>query len=474
MNRRNSILDNMDWLMVTIYLVLVVLGWLNIYAAVYNDKHQNILDFTQRYGKQMIWIFFAIILAFMVFLIDVKFYSIFAYIIFGFSILMLMAVLVAGVKINGARSWFSIGGFLLQPSEFAKLATSLALAKFLSSYNLKLHQPKTLLTIGTIIFLPVLFILLQPDKGSAIVYLALFIVLYREGLSSFVFFSGISAAFLFFVSLVADKFPILLVLTGIAYIGYFIVAYRKRYGFEAIGILLLITGFFFLVKHLFSLSISYYYLVLASLVISSGIFLYYAIKKKIQYVTFIILFLFGAISFNYSVDYVFNRALDRHQRERIDIMLGKISDPKGKEYNINQSKIAIGSGGLAGKGFLQGTQTKFNFVPEQSTDFIFCTVGEEWGFIGSVTVILLFFGLLLRIIMLAERQRSVFSRVYGYCVASILFFHLMVNVGMTIGLLPVIGIPMPFFSYGGSSLWSFTVLLFIFIRLDASRYELLK
>ncbi len=418
--QQKSLFYNIDWWMLSLYILLVLMGWLNIYAAVYNEDHTSIFDVSQNYGKQLIWILTAGVLATIILLLDEKFLTFFAYPVYGLMILVLLSVLVLGVEINGSRSWFAIGEFRIQPAEFAKFATGMALAKFLSNANIKMENLETKIIAGIIIAIPPAIILLQNETGSALVFGAFIFVMYREGLSGNVLLFGLLTAVLFILSLLFDKLYIIIGLGIISSIAFLLT--RKK------------------LKNILS--------VLAFFVVTSGICL--------------------------SVDYVYDTKLQPHQRKRIDVLLGKETDLKGAGYNVNQSKIAIGSGGFIGKGFLQGTQTKYDFVPEQSTDFIFCTIGEEWGFVGSFIVITLLLALMMRIVYVAERQRSQFSRIYGYGVASILFFHFVVNVGMTIGLAPVIGIPLPFFSYGGSSLWSFTILLFIFIKLDANRLLILR
>ncbi len=467
-------LANTDWITVGIYLLLVILGWINIYSAVYSEEHQSILDLSQRCGKQLIWIVAALLLAITIFLIDSKFYSFFAYILYGIVILLLIAVLLFGKEIHGARSWFQFGSFHLQPSEFAKITTCLALARYLSSYNLKVKSFKTSLWILGIIFLPSLLIAVQPDLGTTMVFFALILVAYREGSSELVLLVGFILVILFFLALLLDQFLILMILMGLSFLVFWILGRSLKKTFVGALILLLPTAMLFLLVDREILALNKYYIILLALLLALPVFLVYAYRKRLRYIYLILLYLAGSIVFTYSVDYVFQNVLKEHQQQRVNILLGIESDPLGIGYNVAQSKIAIGSGGLTGKGFLQGTQTKFNFVPEQSTDFIFCTVGEEWGFLGTSMVILLFLFLLTRLILLSERQRSDFSRIYGYGVVAILFFHFAVNIGMTIGLLPVIGIPLPFFSYGGSSLWAFTILLFIFLRLDASRMELLR
>ncbi len=417
MRARLGTFYNIDWVTIFLYLALVLIGWVNIYSAIYDESHKSIFDFSQRYGKQLIWIIAALVLAFSILLIDAKLFSAFSYAIYILGFIALLAVLVVGTKIAGSRSWFQIGSVGLQPSEFVKFATALALAKFLSGKNVNLKQFGSLFKAGLIILVPAMLILLQPETGTALVFGSLIIVLYREGLSATFLVIGFLAVILFITTLLISKFVVVAIIFGILFL------------------------------------------------------IYLKYKKGKRSFTLIFLVLILSSAYVFSVDYAFENILEPHQKKRINVLIGKDSDPRGAGYNVNQSKIAIGSGGFSGKGFLKGTQTKFNFVPEQSTDFIFCTVGEEWGLLGSSFVIILFLWLIIRLFILAERQRSAFSRIYGYSVASILFFHFLVNIGMTIGLVPVIGIPLPFLSYGGSSLWAFTICLFIFVRQDASRLE---
>jgi rod shape determining protein RodA len=419
MRERRSIFHKTDWIMITLYLVLVVMGWLNIYAAVYNENHSSILDFSQKYGKQLIWIVAAFLLAMMMLLIDGKFFSQFAYLIYGLTMVLLVLVILGGKVVSSSKSWFSFGGIALQPSEFAKMGTALALARYTSGLNIDLRRLNNLAVAAVIMFFPALLVLLEHDTGSALVFISFVFVLHRAGMPSRFLVVLFALPILGVLALVLNKFIVL----GLLFAGFAVTFLYTKRNLKIFGLLAL----FF--------------------VLSSG--------------------------YVFSVHYVFENVLEAHQKTRIKILLGQEVDMKGAGYNVNQSLIAVGSGRLTGKGFLQGTQTKYNFVPEQSTDFIFCTVGEELGFIGSLIVIALFTGLFLRILFVAERQRSKFSRMYGYGVASILFFHFTINIGMAIGLIPVIGIPLPFFSYGGSSLWAFTILLFIFIRQDSYRFELL-
>lgn len=433
MRGTKSLIDNIDWITVSLYLVLILAGWLNIYAAVYNEEFESIFDTTQRYGKQLLWIGTAGVIATVILLIDERFFATFGYLIYGIIVLLLVAVLLVGAATKGATSWFAIGGFKIQPSEFSKFATNLALAKYLSTLNIRMTDLKTKMTAAAIIGLPAVLILLQNDTGSALVYGAFILVLFREGLSGNFLLIGVVTAFLFVMTLIFQN-----------------EVYALPFDFSLSGSLMLIAVIFSIL----------------------GLIYYFNRKKKKVLLLLSVIFI-ACIGLIKSVDYLFNNVLEPHQSKRINVMLGIESDPYGAGYNVNQSLIAIGSGGFSGKGYLQGTQTKYDFVPEQSTDFIFCTIGEEWGFIGSFFVVALFMSLLLRILFLCARQRSAFARIYGYGVAAILFFHFTINIGMTIGLAPVIGIPLPFFSYGGSSLWAFTILLFVFIKMDADRLDVL-
>jgi len=419
MRERNPIFGDIDWTLILLYLALVLIGWVNIYAAVYNEAHSSILDLSQSYGKQMIWILTSLFIGLVILLTDARFFSTFAFLIYGVTILLLIGVLAFGSTVSGSKSWFQIGGFGLQPAEFAKFATNLALARFFSGQHIDVKDFRTKFIPLLILGAPALLILLQNDTGSALVYSSFVLVLYRMGLSGNYLLAGVMIGVFALSTLMVGQYWVMGFVGLLAGALLFFIKRNRSNIINLIGLLLLTVGFI------------------------------------------------------YSVDYAFDNFLGDHQKSRIEVLLGKKLDLKGAGYNVNQSKIAIGSGGFIGKGFLQGTQTKYNFVPEQSTDFIFCTVGEEWGFVGTTTVIVLFVLLLMRIIKVAERQRSTFGLLYGYGVASILFFHFAINIGMTIGLVPVIGIPLPFFSYGGSSLWAFTILLFIFIKLDTRRAALL-
>jgi rod shape determining protein RodA len=387
--------------------------------------------------------------------------------------LLLVLVVIVGKEINGAKSWFEFGSISLQPSELAKFGTALALASYLNTRRQELTRFSVILPAGGIILLPALLTLLQPDMGSAMVYFSLFLVLFREGMSPYIFVSGLLMIVLFFLTLLTSTVSLTIALIIIAFVLAYLNTHRWKLIFSAFGVLVIISGFIYLLDHFVIKSLGTEYVILISVFLSGLVYLSYFLNKRALSILIIYLFLIGSIVYVNTVNYAFTHFLKPHQKERVDILLGFKSDLHGTGYNVNQSMISIGSGGFAGKGFLQGTQTKFKFVPKQSSDFIFCTVGEEWGFIGSAVVIGIYLFLILRVITLAERQRSEFSRVYGYSVASILFTHVFLNIGMAIGIVPVIGIPLPFLSYGGSSLWGFTILLFIFLRLDASRTEYL-
>jgi len=469
MKSQNTIFATIDWLTVALYFALVIFGWLNIYAVTYAYDDASFFSLQNRSAMQATWILISIVAILVIFVLDGRVYSLLAYPIYGFALLMLLSVLVFGTTINNSKSWIVIGPVSLQPAEFAKTATVLALAKFLSGFNIKISRRKDILTTFIIIFLPVLMIMAQPDFGSTIVYGILLLVLYREGLPGWVLILIISIAALFLFTLVLAPITLLILLVSIALIAFGLI--NRKYSIFTLSLIALgiIIAFFALIDYFNVLELTKYQVLALSLIIISVIGIILTFAKKIKGVYIILLTLILSIGFTYSVDFVFHNIMKKHQRHRVNVMLGLESDPWGYEYNVNQSKIAIGSGGFAGKGFMQGTQTKFKFVPEQSTDFIFCTVGEEWGFLGSFGLIMAYVGLLIRLIFLSERQRSKFSRIYGYGVTSILFFHFAVNIGMSIVLFPVVGIPLPFLSYGGSSLLAFTILLWIFIKLDSSR-----
>jgi rod shape determining protein RodA len=408
-------ISNFDWISIILYVLLVFIGWINIYSASLSDVSTSFFDTSQVYGKQFVWIILSIFLIILLLSIEAKFYERFASVFYVISLISIIGLFFFGKTINGATSWYQIGGFTLQPAEFAKVATALALAKYVSDIQTDIRNLNGQFKAFIIIILPALIILPQPDAGSALVYSAFFFPLYREGLSGVYLVVGLTSIVVFVLTLLFGPLWI------------------------SVGIVILAVLSYFLQK-----------------------------KKKpgmIAYIGIII----TAITLSFSVDYIFENIFEQRHRDRFNIVLGKEVDSRGIGYNTNQSEIAIGSGSWFGKGWTEGTQTKGNFVPEQHTDYIFSTVGEEWGFVGSSLVLILFTFLMLRILFLAERQKSQFNRVYGYSVAGILFIHFFVNIGMVIGVLPTVGIPLPFFSYGGSSLWAFTILLFIFIKLDSER-----
>ncbi len=470
MQKNSNILGGLDWVTVTLWLVMMLMGWLNIYAAVYNEQHTSIFDLSQRYGKQLMFIIAAMVLAILVMVTDNKLYFFFAWLFYGFFMFLLVMVLIIGKEINGARAWFELGPFRIQPSEFAKFATGLALASFLNtqrqSSGFRVMAPATV-----IILAPVVLIILQPDMGSAITFFAFFIVLYREGMSIWIFISGILAVTLFLLTLILGDLP---VAVGLVVVAAIVLLVNSGYllTLKAAGVMAVAGAIAFVVGH-YLLDLDTAAIIVLAVALSGVGYVWYIYRQKLKGPAMIYTFLLGGLLYLSTVDYAFDNLLKPHQQTRINITLGMEADPFGEGYNLNQSLISIGSGGFAGKGYLNGTQTKFKFVPEQSTDFIFCTVGEEWGFIGSVLVTGLFVWLLLRLLVLAERQRTTFVRAYGYGVFGLFLLHFFVNIGMTIGVMPVIGIPLPFFSYGGSSLWGFTILLFVFLRLDAGRTEYL-
>ncbi|WP_316772077.1 rod shape-determining protein RodA [Pedobacter frigiditerrae] len=411
----NRFFFNVDWITILIYVALCAIGFLNIYSVKFNPDKSEAFSFAAEYGKQLIFIITGLVLGLSILLLDAKFFSVFAPIIYGVTVLLLLAVLVVGKNVGGNQAWIAIGSFRLQPSEFAKFGTALLLARYISSFNPKLTTLRPVLIAAAIIGIPMCLIMLQPDAGSMLVFLSFMFPLYREGLS-----------------------------------GYLLIIF---WGLVTLFILNLFLSPFLLIS---------------SILIIGALFIYNN-RKKQQRIINITIITVVAIGYLFVAKFLFNNVLQTHQRARIELILGLKTDNQGVGYNVRQSQIAIGAGQLTGRGWKEGTQTKLRYVPEQSTDFIFSTVGEEWGFVGCFVVIGLYIFMLLRILNIAERQKSTFSRVYGYCIACIIFFHVFINIGMAIGLMPVIGIPLPFISYGGSSLWSFTILLFIFLKLDSNR-----
>jgi rod shape determining protein RodA len=473
-------IKSIDWLTVVIYLSLVILGWISICGASYDYGDMNFFSMETRAGKQLLWIGCSLFLGFIILMLEDKIYDWFAYIFYALMMLLLLVTPFLAEDINGSYSWLKFGSVSLQPAEFAKFSTALAIAKYMNVHGFSMNRLKCSLPVVGMVLLPMLLIVLQRETGSALVYLAFFLMLYREGMPGAILFIGICAVVYFVVgirfghNMMPDRCtPVgefsVLTLTFILSVLLLNAYCQKK---ESIKYILIYGGGAIMLAFLFSLYVIpfnllwFLYIVGVCLI---GYLLYLSFRERLMNYFYVAIFVVGSAGFLYSVDYVFEKILEPHQRERIEVLLGMKDDLAGAGYNVNQSKIAIGSGGLLGKGFLNGTQTKLKYVPEQDTDFIFCTVGEEQGFLGSAMVLILFMVLILRLISLAERQRSRFSRVYGYCVLSIFFFHLFINVGMVLGLTPVIGIPLPFFSYGGSSLWGFTILLFVFLRLDAGR-----
>ncbi len=419
MTTRNNIVGKIDWWLLLMYLALVIIGVSTIYAAAYNENHPNIFDMSQHYGKQALFLGVSVFMGLIIMLIDAKFFNTFAYVIYGLSILTLFYVLVAGSTIAGSKSWIQIGGFSFQPSEFAKFGTALAVAHYLGGINTDFSKLKTQMIAYAMVLFPMMLVLMQGDTGSSLVFLVFILVFYREGMSGNILLIGLAAVVLFLLTLYFSKWYVMIGLAVLFIILMFFIERSKKNIWKMIAV--------------------------------------FAVSAM----------------FVFSVDFFFYEVLKQHQRNRINIILGIEKDTRGVGYNLHQSKIAIGSGGFSGKGYMQGTMTKYNFVPEQHTDFIFCTIGEEFGFIGSFLLLSLYLAFLIRLILLAERQRSPFSRIYGYAIASIIFFHLMVNIGMTIGLMPVIGIPLPFLSYGGSSLLMFSLMFFVFLKQDANKMNIL-
>lgn len=477
--RKTSIWQTIDWFTILLYVIMVVAGWFTICGASYEFDHVGLFDSAGRPGSQLLWIGLSVILIFIILMLESDVYDVFAMIIYGAVIALLIVTIFVAPDIKGSRSWLVLGPVRLQPAEFAKFATALALAKFMNVQGFKLTTVPNFCTALIIIFLPFICILLQQETGSALVYLAFFLVLYREGMSGYFLMAGVCAVVFFVVNMKyadetvgIDNLGDLIVLVGTQLISLFLVHYAAR-DRTALKWIAGGTAVVYFMTWIFSTSLEVSFIHANLLIIAcTAVYLAFLyLRYRAWSYLLIIVFAIGSVGFMYSVDYVFDDILEPHQQIRIKVSLGLEDDPRGAGYNVNQSKIAIGSGGLTGKGFLNGTQTKLKYVPEQDTDFIFCTVGEEFGFIGSSFVLILFGVFIIRLIILAERQKNTFARIYGYSVASIFFFHLAINIGMVIGLTPVIGIPLPFFSYGGSSLWGFTILLFIFLRLDASRKE---
>lgn len=479
-DKQPGVLRSLDWWTISIYIALLAFGWLSVCGASYNYGDTDIFSLSTRSGMQIIWIGTSIFLGLVILLLDDRFYDTFAYVIYALLLLLLFATIFNPHEIKGSRSWLVLGPLRVQPAEFAKFATALAVAKLMSTYGFNMHRWKDMAAACAVVILPMLFIVAQKETGSALVYISFFLMFYREGMTGSVLFTGVAMVIYFVVGIrfedvllldtgtSAGKFAVLLLVQIFSSSLVYVYCKDQKQALTLLGYSVGIT----LLAFLFAQFVIPFDIVWVQLAVSAaliGFLLYNWLNKGVKHYLYIMIFTIGSITFFYSADHVLNNVMEPHQRVRINVLLGLENDLAGAGYNVHQSEIAIGSGGLKGKGFLNGTQTKLKFVPEQDTDFIFCTVGEEEGFIGSAGVLLLFLALILRLIKMAERQPFKFGRVYGYCVLSIFLFHVFINVGMVLGLTPVIGIPLPFFSYGGSSLWGFTILLFIFLRIDAGR-----
>lgn len=456
-----------DWKTILVFVALVFIGWLNIYAAVYNEALSGGFDLSSRYGMQLIWIGISTIAAIVILLIDDIYYHLLAYPFYGLMMVVLVLTLFVGKEVNGAKSWLALGPVAVQPAEFMKLATALALARLMSEYNFSLSRPKDLVTVALLLLVPIGVILLQNDMGSALVYCSFLVVLYREGLNPWVYYALFLVVGLFVGSFLLSDVALLLILIVLFVLSQLPSNKNPRESVVWVAAVGLLSLVIYGVSWTAGWGVDYHHSLLATSLVMLLPALLYAYRHKLSTIYLFAIMFVGSLAFLGVVDYVFNDVLQLHQQKRILDLLGLESDLRGWGYNVHQSKIAIGSGGFFGKGFLEGTQTKYDFIPEQSTDFIFCTVGEEWGFVGSVVVLALFATLIVRLMKMGERQQEPFRRVYCYGVAGIFLFHVIINIGMTIGLMPVIGIPLPMFSYGGSSLLAFTVLFFIAVRLDS-------
>lgn len=471
-NQARLFASDIDWITVGIYVLMVLFGLTNIYAAVFDEDIASMFDLGQRSGSQLLWIGVSFSMAVTILLIDSKYYHMLAFVLYFAGLAVMLAVGLVGTEINGARAWITIGSVRIQPVEFMKFVTALALARYMSSYSFNIKSARGLSYVLLIIAAPVALILMQNDTGSALVFAAFFIMLYREGAGSSPYIIALLMALLFVISFLLEPLPILLIILGLCLVGQSVVSAAWRPSLRYLALVLLLTTLTIVVAALLPIQpISMAVAMMIGVVASLPAVVVYAIRHQNRSAWIFTGVFFGAVLFTSAIDFAFNNILQIHQQKRILDLLGLENDPQGWSYNVIQSKIAIGSGGVLGKGFLGGTQTRFSFVPEQSTDFIFCTVGEEWGFAGSAVVVLLFMFLILRLMRMGERQKEPFARIYCYCVAAIFFVHFAINIGMTIGIFPVVGIPLPFFSYGGSSLLAFTILLFVAIRLDGSQYD---
>ena len=480
MKRQDSVISCIDWYTIIAYVILLAFGWISVCGATYSFEEADLFSLDTRSGMQIVWIFTSLLLATCLLLIDNKLYETFAFAIYVVLLLLLFATIFNPHEIKGSRSWIVMGPLRLQPAEFAKFATALAIARFMSGYRFSIERWQDLAKVIGMILLPMILIVMQKETGSALVYASFFLMLYREGMTGSFLFTGIAMVSYFVIGIRfaepllwgtpthVGPFVVLLLIQFFTSVLVLVYCKARKEArniiFTSFGVTILALLFS---RFIIPFDILWVQCVLTFLMVSYLVGLWiYANKREYFFIT---LFAIMSVIFFFSASYVLNNVMEPHQRVRINVLLGLEEDLAGAGYNVHQSEIAIGSGGVWGKGFLNGTQTKLKFVPEQETDFIFCTVGEEEGFVGSAAVLIVFLFLILRLIHLAERQTCPFGRVYGYCVVSIFLFHLFINIGMVLGLTPVIGIPLPFFSYGGSSLWGFTLLLFIFLRIDASR-----
>ena len=482
-SEEKSVLRSIDYWTILIYVLLLGMGWMSVCGASYDyGANTDLLSLDTRSGMQIVWIGTSLVLGLFIMLLDDQYYELFAYVLFGMMLVLLFGTIFNPHTIKGSRSWLVLGPVRLQPAEFAKFATALALAKFMSGRDYDLHRWRCFLRTLAIIFTPMLFIVMQRETGSALVYFSFFLMLYREGMSGSVLFTAVAMVFYFVVGI---RYSEPLLLGTPTHVGRFVVLLSIqvftcimlgvytgvwRWALSALAACVGVTAVSMAFAY-YVLPFDIYWIQMALAVVLVGWLIWLAFARQLRTCLWLACFTLGSLVFFHGADYALNHLLQEHQRTRINVLLGLEEDLRGAGYNVHQSEIAIGSGGLEGKGFLNGTQTKLKYVPEQDTDFIFCTVGEEEGFIGAAGVLVLFLFLILRLIHLAERQTTRFGRVYGYCVLSIFLFHVFINVGMVLGLTPVIGIPLPFFSYGGSSLWGFTFLLFIFLRIDAGRHR---
>ena len=473
-HKGRGLMKTIDWRLVIYYLLLILIGWVNIYASVHSSEPTSIFDWDCRSGKQAVWILTSFCLALLIlFVLSPRIYEGLSVPIYAIVILLLIAVIFLGIEVKGSRSWFAFGAIRFQPAEISKISTSLMLATFMSQLGYRIGRMKDFIITALIILVPMMIIVLQSETGSALVYVGFIFMLYREGLSGWLIFLIGMAILTFILTLTASPFTAILVLVGITSFCIFLFSGRLKWwlmiGLPTIILLAFVPSILGALTDpdvpSFWDKIKPMYILwgLLAIAVPGGIIA--AFREGNRFANLAILSFLAGIVLVYSTDFIFNDVLQDHQRKRIEVLLGMKEDPAGVGYNVNQAKIAIGSGGFAGKGYLNGTQTAYGFVPEQSTDFIFCTIGEEWGFLGSASLILLYVLLIWRIIKDAEKSREAFTRIYGYCVACCIFMHLFINIGMTLGIMPVIGIPLPFVSYGGSSLWGFTILLFIFIAL---------